>query len=164
MFSRINIFGIITDHIRTFSYDKKGNVKPLVFIFFFFFPFIPSIALVWFNHSLAKDTTNTAISVLSIFVGLLLNLLILLFGLGKDTVNPYLTSTIKESIINISFAILVSIFGIIFLLIGLGDIKPQIISDIFSVLSYYCIVQFFLTLILTLKKIYAVFLTEIDKK
>lgn len=163
MFSRINIFSIIMDHYKTFSYNDKGNVRALIALFFFIIPLIPSISIVYYKHSIAKDTINTTVSVLSIFVGLLLNLLVLIFDLVKNNDNPYFLKTVREAISNISFAIVVSILGIAFLLIGLADIKPLFLSDIVSTLSYYCIIQFFLTLVIILKKIYAVFLSEIKK-
>ncbi|MFD2742381.1 MULTISPECIES: hypothetical protein [Sphingobacterium] len=90
VFNRVNIRPIISEHVNSF-YDNNILVnehrKVIPFTDIVLFLGIPGlfsgILIGIFNISFDKDIINILITSLSIFIGLLLSLLVLLFDLGR---------------------------------------------------------------------------------
>jgi len=150
LFDRVNIGLIFRKHIETF-YDygqanstgvRKATMADITT--FVYFPISFSTIIVLLGIKLTNDYINIIITALSIFVGLLLNLLVLIFDLAKKQkekiaslnqqgeIIPQIEAAkyaiIKELYANISFSIALSIFAIITSI--LPTLRPQIIIDI----------------------------------
>lgn len=90
VFSRVNIWPIISGHLSSF-YDNNilvnENRKVIPFTDVVLFLGVPGLLSVFligiFKISFDKDIINILITSLSIFIGLLLSLLVLLFDLGR---------------------------------------------------------------------------------
>jgi hypothetical protein len=135
VFDRVDIGLILKKHVETFYNDgeeKSTGIKNVPVsdkVVFIYFPIITSILIVALGITLTNDYINIIITSLSIFVGLLFNLLVLVFDLAKkqrekieriEDTNEIVPKTesakyniSKELFANISFAIALSIFAII---------------------------------------------------
>jgi hypothetical protein len=90
IFKRVNVWPIVSDHLASF-YDynilTNQNRKVIPVTDLFLFLILPSLlagALVGLFHiSFDNDVINILITSLSIFLGLLLSLLVLVFDLGR---------------------------------------------------------------------------------
>jgi len=133
MLSRINLFGIVCDHLRTLRrYDSSSNRISIEDLFLFIiFPLIVSIILVIRNITLDSHVTDLITSI-SILGGFLFNLLAIIYGLmdkvRDSPIDPNGNSTdavrerirqrfIKEIHVNISFNIVISLLTLSLLLI-----------------------------------------------
>jgi hypothetical protein len=176
MLNRINISKIIKDHFLTLKSNKTGKVLFSDIFIFFGAPFLASFFLVRFSVLLDKDIVNLLITIFSIFVGLLFNLLLLIFDISEklsfnknqnvktqyySKVNnleskreKFLKSILHETYVNISFCILLSILDICILLLFFISKENHIFVSVISLFSYFPLFVFILTLIMILKRVY----------
>lgn len=108
IFKRINVWPIVSDHLGSF-YDhniltnENRKVIPRTDIFLFLgLPTVLSGIIVGLFHiSFDKDIINIIITSLSIFLGLLLSLLVLVFDLGrKENESLIVTDPTKTQLIS----------------------------------------------------------------
>jgi len=191
-FDRINIKTIFIKHFQTF-YDfglhriSGKRIVPLSdTLVFIILPIILSEILIVGGFRLTLDYINIITTSLSIFVGLLFNLLILLFDLAKkqkskiesaiqNTIEHVKLTIIKELYANISFAIALSIFSIATSVLTI--IKPKDILIIAKQFQFYkafkeeyifwtnfaaifLVIEFLFTLLMILKRFYLLFNEE----
>ncbi|NJL53530.1 MAG: hypothetical protein HC930_17650 [Hydrococcus sp. SU_1_0] len=81
MFDKIDITSIIREHLNTLKSNNTKRYHLPDIILFLVFPLFFSLLLVFFNSLLSKDFANIMAASFSIFAGLLLNLLLILFDL-----------------------------------------------------------------------------------
>lgn len=128
MLSKINPGEIIWAHVSTFSEKRGGKVE--------YFPVVFQLALALFLAGLhlkffavSENVVSIVVSVASIIAGLLLNLMVLVYTLitGRLRISKSNAETVgklgNETIANIAFCILCSIFLIVAALLNLTDIK-----------------------------------------
>lgn len=161
LFDKINTQLIFKKHIQTFyNYGEANstgvrNSTTNDQVAFIYFPIIASILIFTAGIRINNDYINIAITSLSIFVGLLFNLLILIFDLAKkqkqimndlrsrEEIIPQIESAkyllIKEVFINISFSIALSIISIIAVL--LPCIKPKFLINYLQHYEGYWIIK-----------------------
>lgn len=165
--SKINPVKILRDHFATFQdYGTKKISKTDVFIFVII-PLILSIGFVYFFADISGNLANILFTIFSIFVGLLLNLLLLIYDLTKkfdiSEKNLKLKSKfLQEIFANISYSIFISIIIIFFLLVSL--IKVGYVPHIASLLVYFAVTNFFLTILMILKRIHILLFKEFSPK
>ena len=157
LFDRINISLILKKHIETFynygelNFNGKRTIPLSDKITFIFSPIIVTLIVVISGIRLTNDYVNIIITSLSIFVGLLFNLLILIFDLTrkqksklkefevKTEVVPRIDmvkfTILKELYANICFAIAVSIFAIAAAIAP--TLKPKLILPFLRNIKYY---------------------------
>lgn len=156
MFDKINAIEIIQEHFHTLKSNKTGKISASDIFLFFIIPLFISLLLTHLNILLDKDIVNTMATSSSLFAGLLLNLLLLVFDLtdkiGDD--EPKIQEALKQLYLNISFSILVSILIILFLLAFFLNPSSNLYIKILSFLTYYLLFVFILTLLMVLKRIY----------
>lgn len=172
--AKINIFQIIVDHVATLKdYGRPKTSKFDIFLFFIV-PLLGSTLLVVLKIQLNNDLVNLLITVFSIFAGLLFNLQVLMFDvIGKvsnienlpDTLSSqqslHRRITILENVsMNISFEILVSILGVLFLAISTLSSNP-IFQKVVSVIGFYIVILFSLTLAMVLKRVHVLLGDEV---
>lgn len=165
MSSKINNLNIIRDHISTL-YDKRNGCIWFDIFRFFVLPAVLTFLLVFFiNPIITQDLLGIIASVFAIFTALLLSLLLLLYNISQEITKNKNTVAYKlliETKSNISFLILISIFSLFTILLlsvityGIlpGDIK-SVIELILSAVSYYLMGIFILTILMVLKRVYA---------
>ncbi len=127
---------------------------------FFIIPIIPAIILIALDVPLSEKATNVIISTLSILIGLLFNVVVILFDIIKrDSKNRIKNLVLEETHSNISYIILISIIIIGFTLLSFIDV---IHLQIFIYgLIYYSLTHYLLTVLMILKRIFNLFDNEL---
>lgn len=157
MFSKINIIGIIRDHVSTLKDYKTGKYSIEDFFLFFFVPLLISGLVLWLSGIMNKTTVVAITTSISIFAALLFNLLLLVYDAVRKEENLQNPNSekirfLKQVFTNISFCIVVSVFSIITLLIFSQISSSCITQYILSFVSYYFVSLFILTLMMILKR------------
>ena len=123
---KINVLNIVKAHFQTIKHETSGKTSRSDRWIFIYVPFIVALIPVFMNLGLEKETINILITVQSIFIGLLLNLLVLLYALiNRRPEIPKRKILLKEVFHNISFSILLAIVSILTLLISLFDFTDR---------------------------------------
>lgn len=157
--SKINVFRIVKSHISTLKNLNKLNKADAWT--FYIIPCIISILL-----SLRIEVTDSLESllgvILSIFIGLFLNLLMLLISYAppkdiEEEKKKTLIATKKESFYNVSYIILVCIAELFLLLIFTYVKEMKYISNILSFFIFFLSIHIFLSLMMILKRIFALY-------
>lgn len=168
MSKKIDIRDIIKNHIKTLYDYSTSKISIIDISVFFILPLLLSVLLVFlFYYKNTEidfikklDTTiNTTVTVYSIFTGLLLNLLVLVFDIkSRTTLTSKTKAILKETFHNISYSIVISIFALIialFLKISITEICYGIsISHLLLGVLFYLSINFGLTLLMILKRVY----------
>lgn len=149
---KIDIRNIFSDHIDTLvnSQTKKADFRD--WLFFLVIPLIISIYLVYKGVFVSEDRANSLISGLSIYVGLSINFLMLIFELSTKQFfkEQDRIPKLKQVIANISVTTLYSLFIITLTL--LTDV--EILKCAVHILLYFLLLEFFFTMLMVLKRIY----------
>ncbi len=157
--SKINIFRIITSHISTLKALNKLNKADIWT--FYIIPCVISI-LLCLKIQITAGLENLLGVILSIFIGLFLNLLMLLISYVPPTdidkeKKELLIATKKESFYNVSYIILICIIELLLLLIFTYVKELGCIANIFSFMIYFLSIHIFLSLLMILKRIFALY-------
>lgn len=173
-FSKINILKIVIDHVSTLKDFGRSKISRFDVFVFFISPLILASSLVYFRTILNSELANLLITVFSIFAGLLFNLQILMFDIvGKvsdtaglpgslaSTQSLHRRISILENVsLNISFEILLCIFGV--LVLAVSTLSKNLVFQIFfSLIIFYIVSLFALTLAMVLKRIHTLLIDEI---
>ena len=151
---------ILQDHIRSLKDSESGKFDFQDSLTFIILPALISSTLTYFKLLLDFDIISIIIGALSILVGLLFNVLVLIFDMvRKDRVNSIKNKVLEEVLANISFTILISVFGIISCALALIDsCIPRLI---FNWTTYFLLGEFLVTFFMILKRMYALLDHEI---
>lgn len=177
---KIDITIIIKNHLKTLVNDGDGRPDFRDKFFFGFLPILVAAVLVYFKLFINKDFIASMICGLAIYVGLSLNLIVLLFEIvrGKDT-SAFKKEFAREFIANVCFSILLSIATITTSLFTLLFASPAALplpapppppqSDICIILNYatnwvfyYLLTHMLLIILLLVKRLYYQLLEQID--
>lgn len=156
---KLNFGCIISDYLNTFyKYDNEKEKDKLEIFLMFILPIILGIFLGNF-FIITKDFINTLLTIFSILLGLMLNLLVLI--LDKKSKKEEVNKLSKEVFYSISFSILISILIVISSLIFSLNYKIInfyldyiLLKKIASAWTYSLIFLFCLDLFLILKRIH----------
>jgi hypothetical protein len=177
LLGKINISSIVGDHVKTLVDFRTGKGSLNDLLLNVIAPVIVSLILVYTHVFLSDDIINILIAALSIFVGLLLNLLVLLFTI-IDKIKEQLAQKfdkidtefirsvflkkkyLKEIYSNISFSILISLISIILILFC--SCSSIVIKTIFNFVSYYFLILFLITILMVLKRVNILLSKEFD--
>lgn len=165
MLTKLNIFGIVIDHLNTLGTYRGRRYKGVEIFIFYGLPFLLSLALLWFGFSLNDNTANILLTSLSIFAGLLLNLLLMIFDAIRKTKDdkddPERETLLKETYSNIAYCILIALTCTLILMgFAIWDISynpgwVSILKAFVSALVYFLVFNFSLTLFMVLKRIHS---------
>ena len=157
MSSKIDVRDLVRDHLATLVDRRTGRKSALDLTVFFVLPLIASAALAARGWTLSREASSILITALSIFAGLLFNLLVLVHGLIRRD-DPLLQVDervlLKQIYANISFATLISLTALVPL------VGQALWNDagwpgrLLSSLSYFLIGNFLLTLFMILKRVH----------
>ena len=163
--NKINPVKILHDHFATFrDYNtKKGSIEDV--IIFIILPLLSAVGFIYFFADISSSLTPILFTIFSIFVGLLLNLLLLIYDLTKKFDLSEKNGELKRKFLgeifaNISYSIFISILVIIFLLISL--IKISYVPVLASFIVYLIVTNFFLTILMILKRIHILLFKEFN--
>lgn len=157
---KIDVSEIVKDHLKTLVNAKTGRPDFRDIFFFLLAPCLVTALLIFNCVALTSDFVNALIGGLSIYVGLSLNFIALVFDLAskKTFKTKERKDLIRETVANISVSIFYSIFIIVFsLLANVSFIKVYATAS-----CYFIIMQFLLTLLMILKRIYKLLTEQLD--
>ena len=162
MLTKINITKIIINHFATL---QNANSKKACFddyLTFLLIPLLFTSILFYFKVYVTETAINVIISTLSILVGLLFNVVVLIFDIIKrDSANKIKNVVLKQILSNIAFTILLSIISILFTLLTL--IENSISKIIFNSILFFLLFNFVITVLMILKRMFHLFHSEIDE-
>ena len=157
--SKIDLNRTIKSHLSTLKRsDSRFNRTDI--ITFYIVPVALSILVCFFKTE--DDQLNLLSIMLTIFIGLFLNVLILLISynpnkrLDEEKKNTLLRLK-KECFYNVAYIILICIFDLLFLFIYSFSSNVCIISTIILFIVYFLAIHIILSLLMVLKRIFTLF-------
>ena len=169
MLDKVNITKIVRDHLGTFKDNSTRKYRPLDFLLFFLVPLLAAAGFVAILGTLPTNLIGVIATSLSIFTALLLNLLLLAYNIARNSEPPsdegireMKEKLFHEIFSNIAFAVLVSLVTVGSVLVfGLvSDCASMLATYILSSVIYYLGTLFLLTLLMLLKRVYALLSNE----
>ncbi len=162
LLEKINVNDIIGNHVGTLVNDNSKKHGTSDWFTFAAIPILFSTAMFFLKLPISNNSINIIITSLSIFVGLLFNMVVLIFDiLNKPTQDEVKKEVLKQILSNISFTILLSIVMIGFCLVHL--VPNALVKTITGCVIYLFLALFFLTLLMILKRMSALFDSEVKK-
>ena len=163
MFSKINVTNIVRDHFCTLKKYDSDRWSSGDFLLFVGVPVVVTVWMLVAELLLTKAAVGVLFAGISIFAGLLLNLLMMAHGIIRSTVGKprYKDEKrlLREIYSNISYSILAAIVMLGVMLIRF--VTAEIVAlYIISGLTYLLIGNFLLTLLMVLKRIHVVLENE----
>ncbi|MBS0345315.1 MAG: hypothetical protein JSR69_02555 [Proteobacteria bacterium] len=169
MTKKLSFGRIILSHLRTMRDHSTGRASiPDFFVFFV----VPLIFGGFFSvyYQLNKDILNSIITSASIFAGLLLNLLVLIYSLvAKFKLDGKVwgakKTLLEETFSNISFCILVSVLLVVACMMAFRtdeELKcAGVLKSVEDGIVYYFTAMLVLHLLMVLKRVHALLESEI---
>ena len=162
MFDKINVSKIVRSHLDTLQNDNTKKPGLDDYLTFLVLPAVVAGVLIWLPVHLNERATNIIITSLSILVGLLFNVIVLLFDLvTKDGKRSLKNRILKEVLANITFSVLLAIVSILFTL--LASLPQPAVVGVVEFCLYFLLGQFLLTCLMVLKRIYELFRNEMNE-
>lgn len=191
--NKINPIDIVKEHIATLKNIGCNRLSVADLLLFFVFPVFMAMFFVnVIQLRIDSGAIEVLITVFSIFIALLFNLLLLIYDIvnkaelferNKESIEGKINNAelhfknklrlvfIKQVYSNVSFCILISVILLIMLSLGfvLKEISADIfkyrdqVSGLFSGIIYSLFVVFVLTLLMVLKRVHALLSVEMSK-
>jgi hypothetical protein len=172
--SKISVWPIIVNHINTLRDYSTHKRSIQDFALFFGLPLAAALAGLYFKWSFSVNALNALLAAFSIFAGLLLNLLLLVYTFSTEGIQLNALAKLKTEFVrqlhdNISFSVLVSVSIVVTTLIAIMRVKADSVinSDFIEVLItsvlLYLMSNFVLTLLMVLKRIHAMFNEKLER-
>ena len=160
MTSKINISQIFMDHMDTLRNEGTDEISKIDLSIFIGVPLLFALAYYVLGWSLSKDATNLIITGMSIFAGLMINVLVLIYTVALNTKTE--TETAEEAYVekrflrqifaNISFSISTSV--LIVVILGASFFLGLRTQNVLSTAAIFLLGNFLLTLLMTLKRLH----------
>ena len=165
--SKINISTILKDYFNTFKIGSKYNNADI--LTFFIYPAIISFIMTCY-FPFSSSIENLLAVVFSVFIGMFLNLLVLLLSFNpqkhitKDNYDFYkelgspqpLIQLVKETRASISYTVLLSCVELLLILLN-SSIELACINCFIVFLIYIFFINIFLTFLMILKRVYTIY-------
>lgn len=160
MFGRYSVAEIVSGQIKTVCDDRNPWSNKLAAVCFFGLPAFSPIVQELAGLHLTENIVSIVVSAASVFAGLLLNLLVVIYGFAprgveKSASNDRKTESNLDQLVeycfyNISYAILICGLLVIFSLVFLAGLRY--VKLVPEVLVYYFGFQLFLSIAQILKR------------
>ena len=159
---KVRVGSIISNHFRTLTNHNTKKFEWDDIFTFLVVPAIASVLLLYLGIGLSDSATNIIITTLSILVGLLFNVIVIIFDIIKRDASKKLKNEVLNQLLtNISYSILLSIFIIAITLFTYVEISA--IEMVSTAIVYFLIGNFFLTVLMILKRMYLLFTNELTE-
>lgn len=183
LFDKIWIFGILKNHVDTYRHAASRKIKFDTIIVFIVLPLAIAAPLTYYYwETVDGSVINLIITILSIFIGLLINVVVLIFDLRakvrhkieqlgqskqeeipqpsvKVTRERFYAAALQECISNIMYIILASVLSI---LISFCCFSKQEVVQIISIfIWHFLLFHMLFTFLNILKKLNLVFVYEV---
>ncbi|BDD10882.1 hypothetical protein FUAX_33140 [Fulvitalea axinellae] len=175
--SKINLGNVFKKHWSTLE-EQEGKIKWKDKVVLIWLPLLLAIGLSYLTKGEIKDALSNIYAVtLSIFIGLFLNLLVLILSVSqkkepkdnRDMNN--LGALLKESFYNTSYTLLTSVASLVLLIIVLllPDTKDLAITHYYSLLKlfvvaffYFVFIGVFSSLLVIVRRVFCLFEDELE--
>lgn len=160
MFDNINVWMIVRDHLKTLKYYREDRTSAEDVTLFLIIPILASLAIVLLlDYRLNVDAINALITSLSVFSGLLFNLLLLIYELLRKEDTEKETSDVRVTFLShihahISFTILTAVLTITLLLFLFIEIHLPPLTAAVNVAVIFLIINFVFTLLMILQRVH----------
>ena len=157
---KIDVSIIVRNHLKTLTNDNKNAKRDYRDIIIFgVVPIVTSWGLIIKDIFISKDLVGAIISGLAVYVGLSLNLIILLFEIvQKKETSPFKKDFAKDFIANVCFSVLLSIAVIFSVLLTLiGDPKnpsEHWILTLTNGICFFMLIHMLLLVLMLIKRLY----------
>jgi uncharacterized membrane protein len=157
---KIDVRNIISAHFRTLVDDNTQRAGVSDWFAFLLLPLGVAGALVGLGAYMSEGILSTVVSGFSIFVGLLLNVIVLLFDIVRNTQKqPRKHRVVRQTLANVGFAIILSLVTIVVALTTQITRWPGL-RPYSSFATYFLASVFIATLLMIVKRLYNLFLDE----
>ncbi len=173
MLEKVNISPIIRDHLASFRDFRTGSRKGSDVILFWGIPICVAALCLWRGLLLSTASVNAILTAFSIFAGLLFNLLVMVLTFlqtsnskGVDLGDLVTKKQIlREVTANLSFAILLAmaIVGASVIVLSIAGKDQYYINRWGSMVLVLGVLNFALTLVMLLKRMYKLMQFEFDQ-
>ena len=161
MSAKIDVRRILKAHFKTLvdasDPDEKTGFSD--WVSFLLLPIFIAVILVVLEAYMSDSILGTLVSAFSIFVGLLLNVVVLLFDIVRTTADEVKKKVVKETLSNVTFAIILSLLTIPFALSTQITRWPWL-KPYTSFITYFFACVFVATLLMIIKRVYNLFFNE----
>lgn len=168
MNSKPGFGAIVKDHFATLVVGDTSKRSLLDFVLLYLVPIIVGVVLVKLNLIFGRSIGNALIIALSAFAGLLFNVLLLILNIANKSERLSANSLrfLKELCSNVAYAVLVSLLTIVAILLHFGflSINLRIGVHLTSFFVYAMCGNFMLTMLLVLKRLYGILITELGPR
>jgi hydrogenase-4 membrane subunit HyfE len=169
---KIGVSRIVIDHLNTLRNAETGRIALFDLVIFFLLPIFGGLASLLLRGSVTDEFYNVSITFFGIFIALLLNVQVAIFGIflrkwdspRDDRLAEIKLSKLvqrnlllKEVNANISYLILTSCLALVFFLIMFSKDYE---TGIYPALSVVLYCHFMLTLLMVVKRSHALFQRE----
>lgn len=169
--NKINVLPLAKQHVDTLRDYGAPSRSPVDFILFFVVPVSVGAAITWLGFGFRTDAVNGFLSTFAILVGLLLNLLVLVLtvAIAQAPVSAdakMRRTLLQEIFVNICFAVLVSLVVVATALIALAYMRSEPGARTGKIATFILTsftVNFILTLLMIIKRMYAAMSKELGK-
>jgi hypothetical protein len=169
--SKINVLPVIFRHLETLR--DYGEEKPswTDYSLFLFIPIICGVALAWYGFGFRTDAVTGFLNAFSIFTGLLLNVLILVFTLTGSTSPINIDVRLRRELlrqvfVNICFAIIVSVVVVCAAIVALSYMRSEPgarTGVVATAVLTACTINFVLTLLMIVKRMFFLLDKELER-
>lgn len=161
MITLINVFPAIKEHFKTL---KKDSSVFSIIVLFFIVPVLFSGLFLWLGITASEKVLNCFITSFAIFVGLIINLLVLLIDRKKDKtgVKRLLIEHLSyNSIYELVIGLKVLLLSII--LIVIQEKMNTYLLYTLSFILYFLVFNFVLTLLMIAKRFFVLFKNNLEE-
>lgn len=158
---KINVWRIIADHFSTLKNDNAKNISVVDLLVFFGLPALLLFLIIESKVCFSKEALNFAATTFAIFIGLLLNIQVLIFTSANKNNSADRKKLLREVFSNISFSILLFILCLS-ICATLLFVPPGTTFVVLQSAMIYFALSAGLTLLMILKRIHIILQTEIN--
>lgn len=178
MFEKINPSRIIIAHLGTLRHAGKKQISKSDVFLFFGLTLAMALTLFYFGFQLSAAAVGVLVTALSVFAGLLLNVLLLIYDImsksptaherannsktqKEEQMDSLKATILLETYHNISFAIFLAVATLSFLVFTVFiPERWDSIKEFASILVFWLVLVFLTTLLMILKRVHGLLSKE----
>jgi hypothetical protein len=172
---KIDIRRIVIAQIHTMKDNSTQRYSVPDLVLFFLFPSLLGAVGSYYGWKFNADVLNALLAAFSIFAGLLLNLLLLIYTFSSQTDHPPALTKARNQLVkelhdNIAYSILVSIVIVVVAMVTVAYLKmhetpsePAFTTPWVTGTVIFLTINFILTLLMILKRIYTMLNQSLDR-
>lgn len=167
--NKIDLRDVVRGHLATLVHDNKEQTRNVGdLILFYAVPTVVALLVLLFQVTMSDNAIDVSTNALAILAGLLFNLLVVLQSLGLPQSGKGIAKVArrlaKQVYSNIAYAILISLFALVALLIASNYERNSLGRSVAGTVATLLILHFALTMGMVLKRMHVMLKTEFETK